>query len=714
MDDTSVENIVNFLKSEEHNEKLKDSIFLDFLNTDNTLTLFLKEIDEDILKYVLKNIKNITNSNSLLILYVYFAQQQNFNVCKEISTLFLTNLEIKNDDISYFHYDHLFIFSIGEKIDFSTLTHYICSNQSSNNFIKFLNNPKNILENKKSNFNDGIKSSLLFDINIMDFSKKHIIDYLFLRESTSSGMENLSENKDYLLEILDLNNLEFEELNKYFDHERSYKLFDKERFKIEKTSDSLDDIINNTDEVIKELENIVYDIKLIKSLSVKNKSTILQLNSKKFNSNIFKLVKTDKKYNSYGDIEEDKDDNKHLRLNFERNKKLTLEQKLILLNKSIKYIQNKPFAMLEIITPLYDVLSEVKEYSQLKDYENIKFIMNKFYYEQFLNFHYAKNNLGYSRTDINEINIICLIENFKGDEFLSSLFDFIMNNDDKNTIPKTLNTSIELFDKERFFKIFSKHFTLKSFMKIAKIQNESYFYQLYKDYSSLFRNVKLNNFILDILIEKNEIKEIVQFKNFFYDFDKEKLNQFILDNSEEVRKNGFEEKYYDLFFENKIIDEEKFKDILRKKLYHDFNHKQYEKIFLLKEPENFIDSLNIDLQFKLRIMFFDQTENFYSNYDINSDNPIISLKENNKVFDILKENKFELLTNEDIIEDIVKGNEYDNNLLFLENMNDYFKSIELTSEIFEIAEYLDISINKNIKEKFYHMFVKDVEEVFSI
>jgi len=640
------------------NETVKNTVIINILNKYPSTIL-------DIIKHFnMKNIiKDITNIDTLFITYTYFLETNNENL-KDVHEQIQKITFLSNQTMDYLYYESVFIYAINENLNFKELSKLINYDKHSQFAVQIKFHTKTVDTIMKFETHNSKEEYINFNISNLDLTVENICDFYFLKEVSSSSMHFETINIKKTIKMLNLNSMTFDELKEIFNRSGSSKLFQINKLIISK---------NGFDKNNKPKLN----------LSLKNPPNSSQ------------------------------------KLDFSLNKNLTLDNKIELLEISLKNnIHRYDIDYFDV--PMFQILKEIKCMEKIKDCKNILSFCNLIYIQEFNEYH---NNYFSSGNSYLNPGLIILIDKIKDDSFINNLFKEFTNTKKHKDLSNIFYISEHNFDDEMFLKVFKNYFIPETFIAIAKLRNKSYFYEMYKGYERLFSNERILKIILNTYIHDKNVNKVIEFNSLF-SLLKEEINDFLSENIDEVRKLGKINKYYIEFKKRKLIDDEEFV----KYFLIDFKYDNYNNIKLLDKPKKLIDQLKPIDQFKLRLFLYknnlkEKLENHYLwtklgdeiNFEIIDQSIEINKEleifyDDKEIFNILNTNKFEIFIDKNVIKYLV----VDENLEFLTDLVEENKSIELLNEIFEIANFLDIKIGDNIKKEFYHMFITDIEEVFTL
>jgi len=665
------ENIPNIVKKELFSKLLNnDYKLLNYINLHFNFIQDNKEI-----------LKNVTNIHSLFTIYTFLLINKYEN--SEMMDIIKHNIKniINSEDVnlSYYFHDILFIYSIKENVDFKEIMKKVDSETYNEMNLKFVEDNKEY----KDTFN------FYFNINNIDLTDEKIAEFFSERTTTSSSMKFLDENKLLFLKLLNLNNKNYNELkiilNKY-----SSSYIENNYFKI----------TSNVSQ-----ENFIDFYKYKKKMELY-------------------IEKSYVKYDEYGEKDDYNDYEKSYKLDFSKNKKLSDIEKIKLLDFSLS---KKHYFKDVYKTQLFDVLINIKKLEELKEYKNIINFCIEIFNEQHLNYNELINSY-YSRVSKN-IDMIIIIDKLRDEYFNHELYKYYENLSlTENKEYLLLNIADKIFNKNDFKTLFNNFLGIEKFYNFNKLSRYTNYGDTYNDFYKISNNNLIHEIIIDEFIEKEEFLKLIEMDSTFRlnDVNTNKINYFLIQNVDEIIKYDKINKYAILLKEKNIINNEIFENAFVNIIFDD----NMDYLYLVENIEKFINRFKPHEQFKIRFHFYNNKKLFDGDYlSPEQKEKLLPLFMDESIFELLSNFKFDILTKQEIIKLIVHEDEDEDedeffddesdkykkqNIKFIKNMNDYFKSVEITSIIFNICDILDISINPDIKKEFYHMMITDIEEVFTI
>jgi len=612
------------------------------------------------LHLLLLNLESINFENTDQMFFLFFsAKFDSFEHDLEpLSNLIIDSLRFGNT-ISYESYDSLYIFCIFNDLDFLKFLIFIDDNThySSDYELSFNDIDKSDVYYKKQSYSNF---KLILNLNIFRIfdtisDKKIIGNYLNYRVSSNSSMSLKEHNEDIVGKyIKNINNLiDFVDAN----------MLDSS---ICSANFKLNTIIKNDKNIIINKEDSKYTHYLFKAMN-ENKPPEFALIVTPLSENKIDIFSLDlpvlKKLNFIEDI---------------------LKSKTFVLQEKYKYL-------------LYFVLSNIKSYSDLNNFTNIKNFIFNIYFNQITEYNNVLKEVLIRNYNFDLIYYILPLINKQMEKDLISYFIYNLSNVDQN---KNISILYNLNPKT-FRKNLNKITDEKSLFNIALKQNKSYFYQYFEKYSttSFFQK----SCIKDIMI-KYAIKQGIDTIMNYFSVDKSIINEkpfktYIKKNFSDILKKTQNSTLLDFLYTNKIISENEFESILLQNctvstnILYDFK----EKLKIVKNKQSFLEKISTKHFLELLFYYYSKKDKF-------------------KGLEFLTEDYFKsklntykdyLLLNTKLLKFLVNGE--NNNLLDSIIKNE--GSTEIIGNIFEYCDIYNISIDDSIKSNYYYIVNETIDDL---
>ena len=348
------------------------------------------------------------------------------------------------------------------------------------------------------------------------------------------------------------------------------------------------------------------------------------------------------------------------------------------------------------------VLNNVKDYSELKEFEKIKDFLFGVYFKQINYYEQVKKEMFIREFKFDLIiKILPLLNSeLKKDLINYYLVDLSLREQtDKvevlyNLNPKDFKRNLNKVVKESFL------------FKIALKKNESYFYQMYENYSQT--NFFDKECVKEVLIKyavKNGTKSLINYFNVYKSIIDNKEFQKSLEKNSlkilEMTKNKLIVKY--LKKRNIISNEEYMEILLERCSQEQYMSKQLEKglnkdIEELENKKEFLERLPENQM--LAVLFF---------YYMKKEKGFEFITEEYFQEKLIKYKKFMLL-DKSLLSYLMNGKNND----LLNSMVKKEESVEIINLIIKYSELNKVKIEEPVKEDFYYIYNKKLEDIFEV
>jgi len=348
------------------------------------------------------------------------------------------------------------------------------------------------------------------------------------------------------------------------------------------------------------------------------------------------------------------------------------------------------------------VLNNVKDYSELKEFEKIKDFLFGVYFKQINYYEQVKKEMFIREFKFDLIiKILPLLNSeLKKDLINYYLVDLSLREQtDKvealyNLNPKNFKRNLNKVVKESFL------------FKIALKKNESYFYQMYENYSQT--NFFDKECVKEVLIKyavKNGTKSLINYFNVYKSIIDNKEFQKSLEKNSlkilEMTKNKLIVKYLK---KRNIISNEEYMEILLERCSQEkYMSKQLEKglnkdIEELENKKEFLERLPENQM--LAVLFF---------YYMKKEKGFEFITEEYFQEKLIKYKKFMLL-DKSLLSYLMNGKNND----LLNSMVKKEESVEIIDLIIKYSELNKVKIEEPVKEDFYYIYNKKLEDIFEV
>jgi len=635
-------------------------------NDHNIFESIKEVVESNNVKKLMENLKYIYFSGLEDMLYLYFSIRKSHpNELKELTQMIKE--EIKRDgEASYEVYDAFYLFCILNDLDYDMYENNVKDSCCSGDYELLFRRTES--KNIYSKIEKYSREKIAININIEDIYKEvsenqKIVEYISSRSISSTGMILKEKNEQEVKKLI------------------KAKIAPEEVLKLGIS------------------ENLLINPSIEAQLIVRDKEyRIINKKDAEYTHFLFELINKEEtpeielKVEMREEEEEEAFDIFLIKLSKEEKFKLieaVYSRRIMLEDEAQRYLM------------LY-VLNNVKDYSELKEFEKIKNFLFGVYFKQINYYEQVKKEMFVREFKFDLIiKILPLLNSeLKKDLINYYLVDLSLREQtDKvevlyNLNPKDFKRNLNKVVKESFL------------FKIALKKKESYFYQMYENYSQT--NFFDKECVKEVLIKyavKNGTKSLINYFNVYKSIIDNKEFQKSLEKNSlkilEMTKNKLIVKY--LKKRNIISNEEYMEILLERCSQEQYMSKQLEKglnkdIEELENKKEFLERLPENQM--LAVLFF---------YYMKKEKGFEFITEEYFQEKLIKYKKFMLL-DKSLLSYLMNGKNND----LLNSMVKKEESVEIIDLIIKYSELNKIKIEEPVKEDFYYIYNKKLEDIFEV